>query len=38
MIEALVSLLALCGLLILGVPMVVGLITAVALDLWLTGA
>jgi tripartite ATP-independent transporter DctM subunit len=38
MIEAIVSLLALCGLLILGVPMVVALITAVALDLWLTGA
>ena len=38
MIEAVVSLLALCGLLMLGVPMVVGLITAVALDLWLTGA
>ena len=29
---------SLCGLLVLGVPMVVGLITAVALDLWLTGA
>ena len=38
MIAAVVSLLVLCGLLILGVPMVVGLITAVALDLWLTGA
>jgi TRAP-type mannitol/chloroaromatic compound transport system permease large subunit len=38
MIEAVVSLLVLCGLLILGVPMVVALISAVALDLWLTGA
>ena len=38
MIEAIVSLGALCGLLVLGVPMVVALITAVALDLWLTGA
>ena len=38
MIEAAVSLLALCGLLVLGVPMVVALISAVALDLWLTGA
>jgi tripartite ATP-independent transporter DctM subunit len=38
MIEAVVSLVALCGLLVLGVPMVVALITAVALDLWLTGA
>jgi tripartite ATP-independent transporter DctM subunit len=38
MIEAAISLLALCGLLVLGVPMVVALITAVALDLWLTGA
>jgi tripartite ATP-independent transporter DctM subunit len=38
LIEAIVSLLALCGLLMLGVPMVVGLITAVAMDLWLTDA
>jgi hypothetical protein len=38
MIEAILALLVLCGLLILGVPMVVALISAVALDLWLTGA
>ena len=38
MIGAIVSMLVLCGLLMLGVPMVVALITAVALDLWLTGA
>ena len=38
MLAAIASMLALCGLLMLGVPMVVGLITAVALDLWLTGA
>ena len=38
MIAAAVSLLVLCGLLILGVPMVIALISAVALDLWLTGA
>jgi TRAP-type mannitol/chloroaromatic compound transport system permease large subunit len=38
MIEAVVALLVLCTLLILGVPMVVALISAVALDLWLTDA
>ena len=38
MTGAILSLLALCGLLVLGVPMVVALISAVALDLWLTGA
>src|ERR687892_2393079 len=38
MVEAVVSLLVLCGLLILGVPMVGALIGAVALDLWLPGA
>jgi tripartite ATP-independent transporter DctM subunit len=38
MIAALTSLIVLCALLMLGVPMVVGLISAVALDLWLTGA
>jgi tripartite ATP-independent transporter DctM subunit len=38
MIAAALSLLVLCALLMLGVPMVVGLISAVALDLWLTGA
>jgi tripartite ATP-independent transporter DctM subunit len=38
MIEAVTSLVVLCALLVLGVPMVVGLISAVALDLWLTGA
>jgi tripartite ATP-independent transporter DctM subunit len=37
-IAAIISMLTLCGLLMLGVPMVVALITAVALDLWLTGA
>jgi TRAP-type mannitol/chloroaromatic compound transport system permease large subunit len=38
MIEAIIALLTLCGLLVLGVPMVVALISAVALDLRLTGA
>lgn len=38
MIEAVTSLAVMCGLLVLGVPMVVALISAVALDLWLTGA
>ncbi len=38
MIEAIIALLTLCGLLVLGVPMVVALISAVALDLLLTGA
>jgi tripartite ATP-independent transporter DctM subunit len=38
MLAAVTALLVLCALLVLGVPMVVGLITAVALDLWLTGA
>jgi hypothetical protein len=38
MLAAIIALGVLCGLLVLGVPMVVALITAVALDLWLTGA
>ena len=38
MIEAVLSLIVLCALLMLGVPMIVGLISAVALNLWLTGA
>ena len=38
MIEAGIAVAALCGLLVLGVPMVVALISAVALNLWLTGA
>jgi tripartite ATP-independent transporter DctM subunit len=37
-LEAAISLIALCALLMLGVPMVVGLISAVALNLWLTAA
>jgi tripartite ATP-independent transporter DctM subunit len=37
-LEAGISLIVLCALLIMGVPMVVGLITAVALNLWLTAA
>jgi tripartite ATP-independent transporter DctM subunit len=37
-LEAVISLIVLCALLMLGVPMVIGLITAVALNLWLTAA
>jgi tripartite ATP-independent transporter DctM subunit len=37
-LEAGLSLIVLCALLLLGVPMVVGLISAVALNLWLTAA
>jgi tripartite ATP-independent transporter DctM subunit len=37
-LEAVISLIVLCALLMLGVPMVVGLISAVALNLWLTAA
>jgi tripartite ATP-independent transporter DctM subunit len=38
MTAALAALVLLCGLLVLGVPMVVALISGVALDLWLSGA
>ncbi len=38
MSAAAITLVVLCGLLVLGVPMIVALISAVALDLWLTGA